>query len=238
MMKPPRSALSLAVLLVAASLIGVPEARAQNGTTSSLAAANLRIIPDHHHLLWTFNDVDDPTNPTTGFFISFYLNTTGNFTPETLPLPGWINPGPGGYLRGPSTGVTSGIVTSQPLAGGWTAYKFSARVQGSSTRIYDASRKAETAQGFSSLNFTVAYELSRPLSQVDPYIRSVLGPKAHETRELAAQGIQIRNFTLVIQASGSGSSLSHRGQTAFWSLSNVFVTARGIAVGNFSLTPR
>jgi hypothetical protein len=237
-MKPPRFAFSLAVLLVAASLIGAPEARAQNGTTSSLAAANLRIIPDHHHLLWTFNDVDDPTNPTTGFFISFYLNNSGNFTPETLALPGWINPGPGGYLRGPSTGVTNGTVTSKPLAGGWTSYQFSARVQGSSTRIYDASRKAETAQGLSSLNFTVAYELSRPLSQVDPYIYSVLGPKAHDTRELAAQGIQIRNFTLAIQASGSGSSLTHPGQTAFWSLSNVFVTAHGIAIGNFGLTPR
>jgi hypothetical protein len=237
-MKQPRFALAMAVLLVAASLIAAPSARAQNGTTTTLAAANLRIIPDHHHLLWTFNDVDNLTNPTTGYFISFYLNTSGNYTPETLPLPGWINPGPGGYLRGPTTGITSGVVTSKPLAGGWTSYKFSAQVQGCSTRIYDASRKAETAQGYSSLTFTVAYELSQPLSQVNPYIYSVLGPKAHETRELAAQGIQIRNFTLVIQASGSGTSLSHPGQTAIWSLANVFVTANGIAAGQFILTPR
>jgi hypothetical protein len=243
-MKSPRSLLLPAALLWAAALIAPTPTWAQGETTTTLAAAGLRIIPVHHHLLWTFNDTDNPSDPTTGFFVSFYLNADAqaNYQPETLTL-NWLNPGPEGYLRPPSAGVTTGTVTSGRLPDGWTSYRFAALVQGTSTRIWDARLRqrpagAETAQGTSRIDFGVSYDLSAPLSQVDPYIRSVLGPKAHETRELAAQGIRIRNFSLSIQADGSGISLSHPGQSASWSLGNVFQSSRGIAIGNFSLTPQ
>jgi hypothetical protein len=237
---------SRALVLATASLVvGLAAGRAvqaQGGSVSTLAQMNLPVVPRHHHQIYFTYHLNNLFNPTTGNYIAFQLNDTGNDCPETLPLPPWINCGPGGDVLSPQPGVASGTVVARPTADGWTSYRFSVQVQGAFTQIWDASRQAKVAQGTSRMSLGVAYDLSEPLSALPDCLNpgcfySVLGPKAHEA-DLNQLGIHIRNFSFTVDASGSGSTLPAPGRPATWQFAGVFLTAQNLALGHFSLNSR
>lgn len=223
---------SLAVLSVAlVSGLGAGRvAEAQGITTTPLG--DLLVIPAHHHQLYFFNV---PT-PTSGHFWAIQLNNSGDNCPETLLLPTWIDCGPGGDVLDLGAGVATGTITARPLGRGWFLYQFSIRVQGAGTQIWDVGQRRKVAQGYTGLSLGVAYQLSTDLSHVSDYIRSVLGPKAHE-KDLNQQGIFIKNFALTVRGSGSGTTTPTPGVPASWQFASTFLSAGGISAGTFSLSP-
>jgi hypothetical protein len=225
--------ISCLVVTLALSLLGGLQtgkvAQAQSRVTP---LGQFPIIPTHHNVLWFFR-VDNPANPTTGHFWSVRLNSTGDNLPETLTLPSFI----AGDFVDLATGSATGTIASSPTSDGWTSYQFALQVRGAGTQVYDVAKRAKVAQGSMQMTMGVSYDLGpngKTLADVDPYIRSVLGPKAHETRELNGQGIFIRNFNFVVRGDGSGTDPA-TGRRVTWSFANVFLTARGVAVGSFSL---
>jgi hypothetical protein len=242
-MKPPRFVLSLAVLLVAASLIEAPIARAQSPGGGSLAAAFPPVIPLHHRQVWftyRVNNLPPPCgsgDPTQGFIVAVQLNpSTGanNNCPETICLPSWIDCGPAGDVLSLQAGVTNGNMQVKQLADGWIAYRYDFQVSGAYTQAWDAAQSPaqhKVAVGYSKITGNVYYERNQPVPMDANY--SVLGPIAHAFQYTA----QIRNFSFQVQAQGSGQSLLFAGQTARWTLSALFKDKNSVAVGQFNLTP-
>src|SRR5215218_10004590 len=91
------------IFLVALALPTIPmlPAEGQQSTVTTLAQAQIPVVPrHHHHIYFTFNI--DGCNPTQGYYILFQLNSTGTDCPETLCIAPWLKCGSGGVATGPA----------------------------------------------------------------------------------------------------------------------------------------
>jgi hypothetical protein len=228
--------IAYALLAALTATMGTVRPADAQQTITTLAAMDLPVVPRHHHYLWLFS--------ASGLYAAIRLNNDSTATddPEKVVLPGFIDPGPAGIVLTPTKGVASGTVLARPTTDGWTSYKFSVVVQGAFTRIWDSTLPGgprEAAQGYSSMNISVAYDLSQPLTGVDEYYYSVLGPQAHRD-DLKSLGIFIRNFAFTIQLGGSGKTLPLSSRSATWKIANAFITpgASDIGAGVFIVSWR